>query len=429
MSDTNKKGSSKFQFVSEGNDDVEKEISLTAEKKESSDAEKKKREDVNLQTLLHQSGEETDTQIFNTREMAIIRENMIDEKDELKKSRKFYFGFRLRVGLFLCMIILLFSIGTVFIYQALNSMDKKKVQYIENADVQYQVCMLSSDSFSDNCGYSSYQYPTDTVSRIRIDYDYNNVLLDTIDIDSSLNLTYYIEIVNRIVDKFDSSKILYENEDLIIDKTPIEFIGTKANVNTDFSIDFKKYNDFFLDYQKKYSEDVLSQIELQVFVDDGVDSHSVGVMRVPLGVDTLKVEKDFVKNDSHDIEVMVKEWSNHNTLYVVIGSCLIFLSLVIMVYFTRFVLTVLDRRSKYEKKLMEILREYDRFIVIARDGYETDIVKQVIKVPNFDELLDARDILDKPIIYSRVNNVKSEFIVEDDEKIYKYVLKEADLEG
>ena len=38
-------------------------------------------------------------------------------------------------------------------------------------------------------------------------------------------------------------------------------------------------------------------------------------------------------------------------------------------------------------------------------------------------LLEDADELD---IFSKVNNVKSEFIVEDDNILYKYVLKEAD---
>ena len=75
----------------------------------------------------------------------------------------------------------------------------------------------------------------------------------------------------------------------------------------------------------------------------------------------------------------------------------------------------------------DILREYDRIIVIARNGYESNYVKEVVKLDTFDELLEIRNELIKPIIYSRINEVKSEFLVEDDEKLYKYVIKESDL--
>ena len=52
--------------------------------------------------------------------------------------------------------------------------------------------------------------------------------------------------------------------------------------------------------------------------------------------------------------------------------------------------------------------------------------KNVVKVESFGELLDASEIVCKPIIFSKINNVKSEFIVEDDDKVYKFLLKDLD---
>ena len=94
---------------------------------------------------------------------------------------------------------------------------------------------------------------------------------------------------------------------------------------------------------------------------------------------------------------------------------------------TRLVMRVTNNRSKYQQKLMQILRDYDRIIVIARDGYETNKMREVVKVKDFDELLDVKDNLNKPIIFSKVSEVKCEFIVEDEEKLYKYVLKDEDV--
>ena len=85
--------------------------------------------------------------------------------------------------------------------------------------------------------------------------------------------------------------------------------------------------------------------------------------------------------------------------------------------------------SMYQRILNMILREYDKYIVISRGDYEIDNSKRLIKVTSFGELLDARNTLEKPIVYVKVNNVKSEFYVEDSESIYKYTLKEADVEG
>ena len=81
----------------------------------------------------------------------------------------------------------------------------------------------------------------------------------------------------------------------------------------------------------------------------------------------------------------------------------------------------------YEKTLNKILKDYDKDIVTAKDGYAVETYKRIIKVAEFSELLDARHLLNKPIIYSKINSVKSEFVVEDDAKAFKYVLKDSDL--
>ena len=71
--------------------------------------------------------------------------------------------------------------------------------------------------------------------------------------------------------------------------------------------------------------------------------------------------------------------------------------------------------------------EFDDYIVITKDGYNIAEGVKVIKVSSFKELLDARNSLNKPIIFSKINNVKAEFIVEDESTVYRYVMKEADL--
>ena len=88
----------------------------------------------------------------------------------------------------------------------------------------------------------------------------------------------------------------------------------------------------------------------------------------------------------------------------------------------------LVKKSKYAQKLEDILTTYEDVIVDPTEDYEIDKTKKKIKIRKFEDMLDTRKVLNKPIIYNKVNNVKSEFIIEDYEKIYIYVLKEADVE-
>ena len=99
---------------------------------------------------------------------------------------------------------------------------------------------------------------------------------------------------------------------------------------------------------------------------------------------------------------------------------------IILIVYMHFVCKSITKKNKYQTELLNILRDFDREIVIARNGYESNIIKNVVKVDSFKELLDAKENLGKPIIYSKVNSVKSEFIVEDECTLYKFIMKEAD---
>ena len=78
--------------------------------------------------------------------------------------------------------------------------------------------------------------------------------------------------------------------------------------------------------------------------------------------------------------------------------------------------------TEHEEEIKEfILKNLSHGVTVleARGGYTSNTTKEVVKVTKFEELLDAREMLKKPIIFSKVNNIKSEFIVEDDNKLYK----------
>ena len=82
----------------------------------------------------------------------------------------------------------------------------------------------------------------------------------------------------------------------------------------------------------------------------------------------------------------------------------------------------------YDLTLAKILREYDRVIVNSKKIVNMD--GEVIDVKSFNELLDVRDNIEKPIIFSEIHKgLKSVFIVKTSNETYRYILKLADLEN
>lgn len=256
-----------------------------------------------------------------------------------------------------------------------------------------------------------------------MDYHYEALFEELIDYE----LSYHVVVVNKIFDRYDPHKILYEDEDLIKEETSVQGGQNPAGTDVSVDIDYQKYYNFVNDYRMKYTSNADSNLYVVLYMDDGNDTRNVGEVVIPLGNSEFEIGRKNIDDSKQEYILEEKDWTNTNTLYIIVGSALVLLSLFLLFHLTKLALSITGKKSKYQELLMSILNEYDRLIVIARDGYESEDEKEVVKVYTFDELLDKRSILNKPIIYSRVNNVKSEFIVEDENCIYKYILKEADM--
>ena len=143
---------------------------------------------------------------------------------------------------------------------------------------------------------------------------------------------------------------------------------------------------------------------------------------------TFGISEETIANDNQLVSMEKAGLASVNTLFGLIGGVFGLVGAIILVKLIKLIYRTIDGGSPYEKKLNQILAEYDRVIVMSKSEYQINPDKQFIKLDSFFELLDARDTLEKPIIYERVNSVKSYFYVEDNERIYRYAMKESDFE-
>ena len=78
--------------------------------------------------------------------------------------------------------------------------------------------------------------------------------------------------------------------------------------------------------------------------------------------------------------------------------------------------------SQIEVHGQQIMRNNDPLL---EDYFDYTKIKD-ISIESFEALLEIKNRLNKPIIFSVINDVKCEFIVEDEKVLHKYVMKEAD---
>ena len=187
-------------------------------------------------------------------------------------------------------------------------------------------------------------------------------------------------------------------------------------------------NDFVNEYKSKYSPDVKSVVEVVLYLDEYDEERSVASVSIPVGESTFEVKKEKLSNKNKSVEIENEDMVNEANVNMYFGSFLIIISLILDIILVRLVKATFTKKSKYDIELARILKTYDKNIVNATSDFKYDENKEVIKVESIKELVDASNVINKPIVYNKINNIKSDFILEDDNKIYKFTLKEADID-
>ena len=340
------------------------------------------------------------------------------------EAPKGHFGFEKRVVLMGSLTVISFVLAIIFCYQAINYSDIDNVSYSERSSITYSVCLHDNDYYKGQCQSSGMQYISTLTKSIPIVFNYN------INYSSAVNykLDYYILGKTIIYDRDDASKVLYRDDKLLSQRKSVEGTDVIAKLNTKIDVEFKEKNDFVNGYKSKYALNSLASYDVVLYVDDGKGPREVASVSIPLSMQTFGISEETVANEDQLVSMEKAGLASINTVFGLVGGVFGIIGAVILVKLIKLIYVTIDGGSPYEKKLNQILTEYDRVIVMSKSEYKINPDKQFIKLDSFFELLDARDTLEKPIIYEKVNSVKSYFYVEDDERIYRYAMKESDFE-
>ena len=346
--------------------------------------------------------------------------------DNIDINARRYFSFENRIVTVLVVIIVSFFIAGLFVFKAVTYTSKEKTLYDEESTVDYEVCINDKEGeyYSDKCLVADMEYLSDITERIPVTFGYKADYSQSV----STEISYYV--VSKInIYREKSGKKLNTTEEVLVERTDFEIFGSDTSFSVDIDVPFDKYNEFVKDYDDNYGIDSYSELEVIFYIDDGNVVKEVSSIVLPLTSQTFSIERNETSNINQILALGDSSWSGINTSYGVVGIIFVLFGTLGIIRLTNLVFKVMSTSSLYQRKLNKILREYDKYIVISHGDYVVDSSKRLIKVISFSELLDARNALEKPIIYVKVNNVKSEFYVEDSESTYKYTLKEGDLEG
>lgn len=425
----------KFRFVEDENEetgvsDKFKFVTTADEKNETDEIV----EDADLDEFHEVMTDKVHETVYD--EDTIVKVETIDTKNEeiiprptedIDINAKKHISFEKRVIGLLVIVVISFFVAGLLIFKAVTHIEKNAITFDEKASVDYNICINEEtygQYYSSSCLDENMEYLTGISERMPVSFKYNVGYSESVD----KTLDYYV-VSKMVISKEINGKILNTVEDVLVDRTSYSVFGDEGEFLVDVDVPIKKYVDYVKAYDSQFGLTSYASLEITFYIDNGNSIRKAAVLSMPISTTTFSVEKAVVDNENQNLSIAEDDWGSINTSYAVVGLIFVLIGLLGIIKLADLVYKVMGTTNLYQRKLNKILREYDRHIVIARGEYNIDTSKKLIKVASFGELLDARDTLEKPIVYLKVNSVKSEFYVEDSEAIYKYTMKEADFEG
>ena len=323
----------------------------------------------------------------------------------------------------------------VLLYLGVNFKSEKKLTYSELGNVDYKVYLKSNNDYNTPYLEKGRKYIASLIDHIDVDYSYK------FKGNQKMNYTckYYILASAMVKDNSEESKLIYEKESYLLENQKKEFLDCEeVNLKENISLDYEYYNKIIEDFNSKYnlaSNKNVLKLTLCVNILGSNDSfptpvedESILELNIPLTDKTVAVDLDYKEVDQHGEKIEVSKNKILNILFVVLGLVFIILAFLVIVSLLESYVKLKKNQTYYDKTKNLILKNYNR-VISKMDTSNYSSFSDFIDTEKFEDLLNIRDCLDKPILFMEFPDMNiSWFIVVDEKVSYKYVLKDSDKE-
>ena len=353
-------------------------------------------------------------------------------KEHLKfKKYLFYMNYNTKVLLSLLILLGLLIAFIYFMSMTFSITKGETIKYHDKSTIDYKVYLKDNDFYENEYLDKNMAYVASLIDKININYNY------TFEANENSNINYKYKIIATLyIASMNNDKVFYKNDYELKSETSGEIVNKKNyNIDEEISIDYSEYNTLANKFKSKYAVNTNSYLEVCLQVNEiskpnnsyGVNNTKVSSLKIPLsqqeiniGLDekTINEEKQFMSD--YQIQIVNKD-------YIYLDIILLILIVLFLIKLIKKIAIMNKKVSKYDRYINRILRGYDRLIVNVKTQPKLEDYN-VIKVESFEELIDVRDNTKEPIKYYVITeHLKSEFFITNNNDLYLYVVKEADL--
>ena len=309
------------------------------------------------------------------------------------------------------------------------------VSYNEVGNVDYKVFLKDNNYYSSNYLDSGMQYIAGLIDTVNTTFRYEMHSQEKMEYTYKYNINADL----IITDPNDNNKILYKRNYLLVKDKEETINKNSFRIDENVDINYDEYNNYVNAFKKEYALSVKSKliITMEVTVNGKSDvlredfnKTSKLVVSIPMSEQTINIGID--TSDIDNSGILEKNYLSliKKPVALVLGIIVLILSLCLL-YISLY--TILSNRTKkdiYKSTVKGIIREYDRAIVTSKSIDSINVNDyNVIDVTSIEELLDAHDSTEQPILYSEViPDSKSVFIIVSDNILYRFTISRKELE-
>ena len=356
----------------------------------------------------------------------------VEQKINISGGNGKYLSYETRVIRYALFFALFFVSGLVLMLQSVNFNKEEYINYTETSVLDYKVYLKENDFYQEKFLEKGMLYVASLIDHIDIDFTYN------FNIDEKVDLDFKYNIIGRLSITDSDGKNVYLTRDYtLLEDKEFKLVNKEDHtIQENIVIDYGEYNKIANSFKSTYGLDTASKLNVYLNVEKKSDTESIKdiakdnnmLIQIPLSQRSVSISMDYKDINRNSKLVKSSSITVKNVAFIVVSVILLLVSFYGLYNVLKLLGLLNTKKSAYDKYIAKMMRQYDRLIVKHYTCPDLSNYN-VIKIREFNELLDMRDNLKVPIMFYNVtDHQKSYFYIVNNNDLYLLVLKSVDFE-
>lgn len=308
------------------------------------------------------------------------------------------------------------------------------VNYTDKSNLDYNVYLKPNEYYPTQSLPKNKNYVSTLIDYIDADFDYTFTSSDKFD----LEYTYYIQ-ADVLVNNTQGKNIFKQEEVLLEKKNFQDANGNKFNIKENLKIDYEKYNQLATSFVNKYEISADSKVVVSLYIDVAgkhadfdkkLKDKAVISLEIPLTNKQVDITMDYKLSNNKNEVFQYKSTTIKNPVLFGISIVLAIIDAITIIGLVIYIIKSRDNVTIYKQRLKKILRDYNGYICETNNFRRTEIDNdlRLEYVKTFDDIINIRDSIEKPILFHEERRgERAIFYLIDENVAYIYVMRAVDM--